>query len=335
MRFHTINRRSGVLLCATIIGAILFVFTLTNGFCEDLSRSLPSQISTTNGQIFTGVKLIKVLPNGLVIQYFPTGGGTGLATLKFKDLPAVLQKQFGYNPTNAAAYEKSQAATMIALSKQLQEDEKTSARFQAQLARPVIIWKISEPTVNYFYYDSAGPKPSIFGTNSQAVSIADPHFTCEPNITFRWIRQEPNGLFVFYFDTVTIPMGLSIDITLAEHPYNDIILTEEGRRKLYGNIYKLGHVAVRHDIEVMVYSQNPGMTSTASDMGTARTEVRNRIQSTMRDLCISRIERIAREAGDRYVEIHNQEGIDFQPDNVVQMLTSEYGPKVATPALGR
>jgi hypothetical protein len=325
---HTLRR--GVVLCATIFLASLFVFVLPEAFCAP-PTSLPSQILTTGGKIYDGVKLVKILPNGLVIQYFPKEGGTGLATLKFNDLPISLQKQFGYNPTNAAVYEKSQAAAMIALSKQLREDETVTTAAQTQWARPKIIWKISEPTVSYSYYDSAGPKPSIFGTNSRAVSLAEPHFICGPDITFRSSRQGTNGLFVLYFDTVTISLDLSTVITLPQNAYNDIIVVEEGRRRLYENLYKLGRAAMQHDVESVVFSEDLGGARTALELEKFRSEVRSRVQEMLRRQCINRIESAALDAGSRYVEMRNREGINFQSDAAVKMLTGEYEPKVTTP----
>ena len=50
----------------------------------------------------------KVAPDGLVISYAPADGGVGIAKLKFTDLSDDLQPRYGYNPTNAAAFERSE-----------------------------------------------------------------------------------------------------------------------------------------------------------------------------------------------------------------------------------
>jgi S1-C subfamily serine protease len=75
--------------------------------------SRPQQISggkvtTRSGKTYKGVVVQKVAPDGLVIGYTMTDGGVGIAKLKFKDLSDTLQQQFGYNPTNAAAFDKEQ-----------------------------------------------------------------------------------------------------------------------------------------------------------------------------------------------------------------------------------
>jgi S1-C subfamily serine protease len=75
--------------------------------------SHPPQISggeiiTREGVAYKGVVVQKIVPDGLVIAYSQTDGGMGIAKLKFKDLSGNLQQQFGYDPTNAAAFEKEQ-----------------------------------------------------------------------------------------------------------------------------------------------------------------------------------------------------------------------------------
>jgi S1-C subfamily serine protease len=66
------------------------------------------QIVTREGVAYKGVVVQKMVPDGLVIAYTQADGGLGIAKLKFKDLSDGLQQQFGYNPTNAAAFESKQ-----------------------------------------------------------------------------------------------------------------------------------------------------------------------------------------------------------------------------------
>ena len=66
------------------------------------------EIITRKGVAYKGVVVQKIAPDGLVIAYSQTNGGLGIAKLKFKDLPDDLQQQFGYNSTNAAAFETEQ-----------------------------------------------------------------------------------------------------------------------------------------------------------------------------------------------------------------------------------
>jgi S1-C subfamily serine protease len=66
------------------------------------------EIITRQGMTYKGVVVQKIVPDGLVIEYTPKDGGMSIAKIKFKDLSGGLQQQFGYNPTNAAAFEKKQ-----------------------------------------------------------------------------------------------------------------------------------------------------------------------------------------------------------------------------------
>src|SRR5690348_4716091 len=62
------------------------------------NNSLPSKIITADGMVYQAVKLSRIEPDGLLIEYRPDSGGVGMAKLKFAKLPAPLQKQFGYDP---------------------------------------------------------------------------------------------------------------------------------------------------------------------------------------------------------------------------------------------
>ena len=100
--------------------------------------SHPSQIKggeiiTRNGVIYKGVVVQKVVPDGLVIGYNMTDGGIGIAKLKFIVLSASLQQQFGYNSTNAAAFEKRQTHAEIQWQKKwVAEDEQARSKRREQ-----------------------------------------------------------------------------------------------------------------------------------------------------------------------------------------------------------
>ncbi len=66
------------------------------------------EIVTRAGETYKNVRIQRVAPDGLVIAYTPATGGIGISKIKFEDLPDDLQERYGYNPTNAAAFEKVQ-----------------------------------------------------------------------------------------------------------------------------------------------------------------------------------------------------------------------------------
>ena len=95
------------------IWLILVMMTVAAVSQQSAGSSHPLQIAggqiiTREGVAYKGVVVQKMVPDGLVISYSQADGGLGFAKLKFKDLSASLQQQFGYNPTNAAAFEKQQ-----------------------------------------------------------------------------------------------------------------------------------------------------------------------------------------------------------------------------------
>ncbi|MGA2028895.1 MAG: serine protease [Verrucomicrobiota bacterium] len=66
------------------------------------------KITTRDGMTYKGVNVEKIDPDGVIISYTPTGGGVGMAKLKFEDLPYNLQQKYGYNPKEASAFETEQ-----------------------------------------------------------------------------------------------------------------------------------------------------------------------------------------------------------------------------------
>jgi hypothetical protein len=73
---------------------------------QDATRpSIPSTIVAANGKIYQTVRLLRVEPDGLYVEFSPAGGGIGLGKIKFRDLPEALRQQFGYDPDKARDYE--------------------------------------------------------------------------------------------------------------------------------------------------------------------------------------------------------------------------------------
>jgi hypothetical protein len=102
-----------------------------------LTNSLPPKIITTDGVIYIAPKLLSIQPDGLLVEFQPNTGGTGLAKLKFAKLPESLQKQFGYDPQKASNYEHEEKLAMLALRQKLEQDEQVRtvmAQFEIRLA---------------------------------------------------------------------------------------------------------------------------------------------------------------------------------------------------------
>ena len=66
-------------------------------------------IKTKTGKVYKSPKIEEVYPDGLLISHTPDQGGIAMIKLKFGDLSEEIQKQHGYNPTNAAAFSDSQS----------------------------------------------------------------------------------------------------------------------------------------------------------------------------------------------------------------------------------
>ena len=90
-----------------------------------------AQITTISGRIYHNVSILDVEPDGLVVSYEPSPPGIGMATLRFTDLPASLQTQYGYDPAKASAYEKQQAQAQAQWRQQQSAQEGAVQRYHA------------------------------------------------------------------------------------------------------------------------------------------------------------------------------------------------------------
>jgi hypothetical protein len=70
--------------------------------------SLPTTITTRDGKTYSGVEMVRVDPDGILVNFQPTEGGYGFAKLKFRRLSDDLQKQYGYDEKKAADFENEQ-----------------------------------------------------------------------------------------------------------------------------------------------------------------------------------------------------------------------------------
>jgi hypothetical protein len=67
-----------------------------------------NQFTTRSGQVFQSVQVLKVFPDGLLIQYAPVKGGLAIERVAFTDLPSEIQKEYNYDSSAASAYAKKE-----------------------------------------------------------------------------------------------------------------------------------------------------------------------------------------------------------------------------------
>ena len=83
----------------------------------------PTKIISLDGTTYESVRILKVEPDGLMIEYAPQAGGIGLKKLKFVDLSAELQLKYGYDPQKAAEYQATQATGEAKLRREMQSQQ--------------------------------------------------------------------------------------------------------------------------------------------------------------------------------------------------------------------
>ncbi|HTY86303.1 MAG TPA: hypothetical protein VMB80_02465 [Candidatus Acidoferrum sp.] len=274
-----------------------------------LTNSLPARITTTDGVTYQLINLVRVEPDGLVIEFRSGAGGAGLARLKFAKLPVTLQKQFGYDPQKAADYENERGRMMQALSRKWQEEDATRTRISAALARPnlarFVSVKRSEPTVTYAYY-GPGPKPPQVGDHT---GTTEHQFKCQTELD---LDESTNGRgrpIQLEIKAITISLELSFRITAPERDRIGVKAHEDAHRKIYEHFYDLAPKVAQHLGENLIgWKYSPASTNLES----AEAETRLVVQNTVEQDYLAQIDTPARAANRRFDELtdHGRNNLD-------------------------
>ena len=320
-----------------IFAALIFLVTmfaragmadasLQNPQAVAASNSLPSQIVTSDGAVYHLVKLIKVEPDGLLVQFQPGAGGIGVANLKFPKLPGPIQKQFGYDPVKAAAFEQAQAQAEAALSRKLRQEDKASPAAADDLSeRPNLNGTVSvnnsDPTVTYAYY-LPGQKPDDLGEHT---AVTQPHFTCHADFTFHTQQNAHGQPIHLVIATVTLSLGLSCHIIEPMHPYEFVSRHEEGHRKICEYFYRSGPEVAQVIGDAMIGKQ---FESSAIDVDAARAQILAEAQNLVRTEYMLRLYAPAMEANRYYDQLNDPEGKHMDVDEAVQETIVRYGGKI-------
>lgn len=291
-----------------------------------LANSLPSKIITTDGKTFNGVRLLKVQPDGLLVEYRPDAGGLGLTTLKFARLPESLQKQFGYDPRKASDYEHEQKLVTFALTQKLRQEEKAGTDVSTETSeRPNVTGAVSvnnsNPTVAYTYY-APGQKPVDVG---EYAAITEHQFTCHADFTFQDQPDTAGKTIRLSVKTVTITLGLSTHITEPQHPYDFLSRHEEGHRKIYEYYYRFGPEVAKRIGESTIGRE---FSPSTKDFETAKAEILPAAEAMVERQYLFRIDSIARVANQYYDQLADPSRTHVDVDQAVQQAIAKYGKPI-------
>jgi len=208
------------------------------------TNALPSQITTTDGVTYNAPKLTRVEPDGLLVEFRPADGGTGLAKLKFAKLPAALQQQFGYDPGKAAGYEQQEKLAQQALTQKLQQDDvarSAALTLQNEQTRPpnlavAVTVDSLEPTITHAYY-TPDQKPSQLGPG---IADVENHYRCLAKFGVQVTPGAAGEPVHFHIDRVAVSLDMVCRYLEPLNPYDSVRQHEDGRRKIYEYFYRLG-----------------------------------------------------------------------------------------------
>jgi hypothetical protein len=88
-------------------------------------------LTTLNGQSFKGAHIEKVEPIGLVISYQIPGGGLGITTVRFQDLPDSIREKYGFDPKKAASFDAAQKKATADMTRHMIAEEKNAKQIIA------------------------------------------------------------------------------------------------------------------------------------------------------------------------------------------------------------
>jgi hypothetical protein len=185
-----------------------------------------------------------VEPDGLLVEFQPADGGTGLAKLKFAKLPAALQKQFGYDPGKAAGYEQQEKLAQQALTQKLQQDDVTRSAaltLQNEQTRPpnlaaAVSVDSLEPTITYTYY-APDQKPPQLGLS---VANVENHYRCLAKFGVQVTPGAAGEPVHFHINQVAVSLDMTCRYIEPVNPYDLVRQYDDGRRKIYDYFYRLG-----------------------------------------------------------------------------------------------
>jgi len=309
---QTFNRRTATGLAVIFLGGSMALAG------PQPTNSLLAKIITTDGVTYDRVKLSRVDPDGLLVEFQPATGGTGIAKLKFARLPASLQKQFGFDPGKAAGYEQEEKQAMAALTQKLQHDEtvRTAALMvqddtpsRPNLAGAVVV-NSSEPLATYSYY-TPDQRPTKLDTSGiqNAVSACEHKYTCHADFDVRVMQSAAGQPVHFSLDKVTISLGLTCQFTLPQTPYDQVRINEEGHRTIYEYFYTLGPPVAQRIGESMIGKE---FISSEADFERTKADALREASAQVEAQYISRINAVAKQAGHYYNDLtgHGMNNMD-------------------------
>jgi hypothetical protein len=340
------NRNMGILLryarrtsnCKSVITLICSIAWFTFAGLADTSgtkldsptglssNSLPSKIITTDGKVYNEVKLSSVQPDGLLVEYQPASGGIGLAKLKFAMLSESLQKQFGYDPLKASAFEQQESLAAFRLSHKLQRDEGTqNAVLNNMSQRPNLIRGVSvsssDPTVTYTYNTPNQQAAAYF----EGYSDCKPDYQCDVEFDLQAKSSVTGPPFRFQIDAVRISLGLSCHITEPKIPYDYIRIEQEERRKIYEYFYRFAPQVARRIGESMIDKQ---FFSRETDFETAEKGILSQEETLFKRRYSIQLGSVAQRAVQYYEKLTEHGRNSFDRDKAVQEAIAKYGDEI-------
>jgi hypothetical protein len=286
------------------------------------TNSLPSKIITTDGVIYNAVKLSRIDPDGLLVEFRPDTGGVGLAKLKFAMLPESLQNEFGYDPKKASAFEHEQKLATFALAQKLRHDEARTMVVSADMSeRPNLTGAVSvnssDPTVTYTYY-APGQKPDVL---SDGIAICQHTYQCQADFDVHSQPGLAGGPIHFYLDKVRISLGLNCHITEPVFPFDKVRLHEEGRRKICEYFYRFGPQVANRIGESMIGKE---ITPFEMDFETAKKQALLQAQALVEAQYSARLDSVVRQANQYYEKLTDYDENNFDTDQAVQEAIAKY-----------
>jgi hypothetical protein len=120
------------IIAIVYIGVVFAGQAQTNQSIPNSPAGTPGTLTTLNGDTFAGVHIEKVEPIGLVISYQTPGGGLGITTVRFEDLPDAIREKYGFDPKKAATFDAAEKKATADMTQHLIANEQNAKQVIAQ-----------------------------------------------------------------------------------------------------------------------------------------------------------------------------------------------------------
>ena len=123
--------------------------------------------------MYTSVQVLKVEPDGLLIQFAPSGGGVAMEKVKFENLPEEIQQKYNYDPQKVIAYNKWQKEEQEKAAAKMRADQEQRRALAAEKIRTLVGIVSDYHRAHVYIGKQTGSENNVFVCADMACDVWD------------------------------------------------------------------------------------------------------------------------------------------------------------------